>query len=176
MKFADIRQFPQAYYKIDVNLDYVEDTLNMWNRPAPNNLILDPDWQRGHVWDENQSIKFLEYFLRGGTTGRTIFFNCSSWENGYDTPVYVLDGLQRITAAKRFINNEIPAFGAYRKEYADLPRITNGRFEFVMLAVKNKRELLEVYINHNSAGVKHSKKELDRIQKMLDNTPEDETL
>ena len=36
-------------------------------------LQLNPDFQRGHVWTEDQQVKFLEFILRGGKTGRTPF-------------------------------------------------------------------------------------------------------
>jgi len=38
-------------------------------------LQLNPDFQRGHVWIENQQIKYIEYILRGGKTARVIYLN-----------------------------------------------------------------------------------------------------
>lgn len=175
MRFRDIPQFPQSYYKVDVGLDYLVDHLAHWNYPdAP--LILNPEWQRGHVWSKEQQIAFMEYFLKGGRTGSELYFNCSSWSSGYNTPIYCVDGLQRLTAALAFINNEIPVFGGYRKEYTDNPRITHNNFHMNMLAIKNKKELLNVYLDFNSGGTPHNQSELDRVQLMIDSTPETETL
>ena len=176
MKFADIPQFPQAYYSIHVDLCSLKSTLDHWNeRESP--LILDPEWQRGRVWTEDQQISFMEYFLKGGTTGRDIYFNCSSWMAGFDTPVYCLDGLQRLTAAEEFLDDKIKVFGHYFSEYEDRPRIvSNARFVFNMLCLKNKKELLKVYIDFNSGGTPHKPKEIERIQKMMEDTPEDVTI
>lgn len=38
-------------------------------------MQLNPDFQRGHVWIENQQIKYIEYILRGGKTARVIYLN-----------------------------------------------------------------------------------------------------
>lgn len=173
--FQDIPQFPQAYYKIDVSLDFLNETLEQWNSPDMGNpLILNPEWQRGHVWTKEQQIKFMEFFLMGGTTGSQLWFNCSSWQGAYNTPTYCLDGLQRITAAQKFINNEIPAFGTLCKDYSGKMRsLTHNRFTFNMLCIKNKKELLNIYVMFNSGGTIHKPEEIERIKKMIAETPED---
>jgi hypothetical protein len=70
---------------------------------------MNPDFQRGHVWTEEQQIAYVEYLLKGGMSGRTFYFNKPSWKNkdtinGYDDFVCV-DGLQRTTAIEKFLNN-----------------------------------------------------------------------
>lgn len=49
MNFRDISQFPKAHYKINVDIKYLNETLDSWNRKETP-LILNPEWQRGHVW------------------------------------------------------------------------------------------------------------------------------
>lgn len=174
MKFQDIPKFPHACYMVHAELTYFVNHLEDWDRPDMGSpLILDPEWQRGHIWTEEQQISFMEYFLKGPTTGINLYFNCSSWQRKYNTPVYCVDGLQRITAAKRFMNNEIPAYGKFLEEYEDKPR---QNFILNMLKVSNKKELLSIYHAFNAKGTPHDPKELERIQKMIDDTPEEETL
>jgi len=174
--FQKIPQFPQTYYGIDVGLDYLEDCLANWDRPDTP-LIMNPEWQRGHVWTQEQQIRFMEFMLMGGTTGMDIYFNCSSWQGAYDTPVFVVDGLQRLTAAMAFVRNEIPAFGTYRKDYkGKLRSLSHNRFRFNMLCLKSKRELLNLYIMFNSGGVIHKPEEIERIKKMLEETSESEMI
>ena len=36
-------------------------------------LVLNPDFQRGHVWTEEQQTAYIEYLLMGGMSGRTIY-------------------------------------------------------------------------------------------------------
>jgi hypothetical protein len=174
-RFQDISKFPQAYYSITVTVDSLQSTLDMWNT-REDELILNPEWQRGHVWTEAQQIAFVEYFLKNGTTGRDIFFNCTSWQSGYNTPIYLLDGLQRITAVLAFMANKFKVFGSYYSEFTDKLRMCEAKFNFHMLNLSSKKELLKVYIDHNSGGTPHNPEEIARIQKMMDETPENETI
>jgi uncharacterized protein with ParB-like and HNH nuclease domain len=177
MKFTDIEQFPRAYYQVSVELGGVKRQLENWDEPGMGSpLILNPDFQRGHVWTRKQQIAYLEYFLKGGTTGRDIYFNCSTWDRGYSTPVYCIDGLQRINAVSAFLENQIKVYGTYFKDYEDRPRMITNMFTFHMLMIRNKRDLLKIYLDFNSAGTQHSKKELDRVTKLLQDTPETEVL
>jgi hypothetical protein len=177
MKFRDIPQFPHSSYRVQVELCYLQDQLDHWNErhvDLPNHyLILEPDWQRGKVWTQKQQIAFMEYFLKGGSTGRDLYFNCSSWGGSYKTPIYCLDGLQRINTALDFLNNKIPVFGYYHKEFEDKPR---NVFHFNVLQIKNKKELLKIYVDFNSGGEVHNPKELKRIEKMIEETDPNETL
>lgn len=177
MKFEDIPKFPRAYWNTDVDFNYLPRLLESWDeRNAGSPLILNPEWQRGHVWTKKQKIAFVEYSLKGGTTGKNIYFNCSSWGGGYNTPIYCVDGLQRLSAAIDFIDNKIPAFGTLYKDYEDNIRLTDARFSFHMLKIKSKKDLLSIYINFNSGGTPHKPKEIARIQAMMDETPDNETL
>ena len=178
LSFQDIEQFPRSYWYTDCGFDYLEKMLDSWNdRDSGSPLILNPEWQRGHVWTEEQQIAFMEYMLKGGTTGRVVYFNCSSWGRGYNTPVYCLDGLQRITTVLKFMRNELPAFGHTFKQFDGLLRgLANDRFQVHMLNIENKKDLLKVYLDFNSGGTPHNPKELDRVAKMIQDTPDDETV
>ena len=99
MKFTDIPQLltNKANYKVDVGFKYFSKTINQYVEEY--GLILNPEFQRGHVWTEEQQEKYIEYVLKGGTSGKEIFFNKPSWhckaKTEYDDFVCV-DGLQRI--------------------------------------------------------------------------------
>lgn len=174
MNFSDIPQFPHSCWRVNVEFKSVDSMLKRWNEPERGTpLILNPEWQRGHVWKESQQIAFVEYMLKGGTTGREIYFNCSEWMGRYDAPIYCVDGLQRLTAVTRFTNNEIPAFGTLYKDFEGWCR---AELNFNMLKIRNKKDLLRVYLDFNSGGTPHNPKELKRIQEMIDNTPEGDTL
>lgn len=133
-------------------------------------LVLNPDFQRGHVWTEEQQIAFIEYYLMGGEIG-VLHFNAPDWPSVHKDGTYVcVDGLQRITAFMRFYNNEIKAFGYYYKEL-------EGKPEFMIrLSVNNlktRKEVLQWYLEKNSGGTPHSKEELDRVKKLLQEEAED---
>lgn len=101
MRFRDIPQFiSDGSYQVNMSWEYLIEWLDQ--RVKEEGLQLNPDFQRGHVWTEEQQIKFLEFILQGGKTGRTLYFNDPYWHSvrpktGYADFVCV-DGLQRITA------------------------------------------------------------------------------
>lgn len=166
MKFKDIPQFTKTgSYQVNMPLTYfvkwLEDNIN------ESGLVLNPDFQRGHVWTERQQIAYIEFLLRGGKSGRILYFNCPSWHHGSrDTEFVCVDGLQRITAIRRFINNEIPAFGTYYEDFED-------RFPFEIDVIvnindlKTRAEVLQWYIEMNEGGTPHTEDEINRIKKML---------
>lgn len=84
-------------------------------------LILCPDFQRGHVWTEKQQEDYITFLLRGGKTGRDLYFNCPSWNHPVGIGAYndyvCVDGLQRLTAITRFVNNELRVFGRLYGEF-----------------------------------------------------------
>lgn len=176
--FSDIPQFPTSYYTVNVDLQDLQAALDRWNegRPQGNYLILNPEWQRGHVWTRAQQISFMEYFLKGGGFGRNLYFNCSSWMDNFNTPIYCLDGLQRITAALAFMNGEIPVFGKKLSEWGGSLRTVRNNFILNMFKLKSKKELLKVYLDFNSGGTPHDPKEIKRIQEMMERTKDTEIL
>lgn len=137
-------------------------------------LQLNPDFQRGHVWNEQQQIAFVEFFLKGGRTGNIVFLNQPSWQNsgglidGYDDFVCV-DGLQRITALRRFNRNEIPAFGTLFKDFQGIIPWSDFNLKVNVNNLKTKEDVLTWYLEMNSGGIAHTKEELDKVKKMLKN-------
>lgn len=127
-------------------------------------LILNPDFQRGHVWTEEQQVKFIEYFLMGGDTG-IIHFNAPCWPNVDNDGTYVcVDGLQRLTAFMRYYNNEIKAFGYYYKEMEGRP---DNIIKISVNNLKTRKEVLQWYIEMNSGGTPHSNEEISKVKKLL---------
>jgi len=130
------------------------------------NLQLCPDFQRGHVWTEAQQIAYVEYILRGGQSGRDIYFNCPGWHSGEFGEYVCVDGLQRITALLRFVNDEIPAFGVLCSDYEDKLRMTNNIVWHVN-DLQTKKEVLTWYLEMNEGGTPHTQEELDKVRRMI---------
>lgn len=80
MRFRDIPQFiSDGSYQVNMSWEYLIEWLDQ--RIKEEGLQLNPDFQRGHVWTEEQQIKFLEFILQGGKTGRTLYFNDPYWHS-----------------------------------------------------------------------------------------------
>lgn len=60
VKFADIPQFTDSgNWECSYRLDSFIKTIDEW--VEENELELEPDFQRGHVWNKTQRIKFVEF-------------------------------------------------------------------------------------------------------------------
>lgn len=158
-----------AYY-VDVSLiklkDFIEDIEKDYK------VEMNPDFQRGHVWTEDQQVKYLEFVLRGGISGKELYFNSPVFNSkeGEDIDSFKLvcvDGLQRITAVYAFLDNKIKVFGSYYKEYTDKPRESDTRFKVYINGLTKKEELYRWYIELNEGGTPHSQEEIDRVRGML---------
>jgi hypothetical protein len=147
-------------------------------------LNLLPDFQRGHVWTEAQQIAYVEFFLRGGMTGRTIYLNYPNW--GHFSPIpkgqyrefIIVDGLQRLTALLRFVRGEIPAFGHYVNVptsdfsgpfFEDRLRMARARDNLIINInnLKSRQEVLQWYLELNEGGTPHTSAELIKVKEML---------
>lgn len=169
-KFKDIPQLTRVgSYQVNMPLRDIPDKIKKWQEDEWYNLQLNPDFQRGHVWTEEQQIKYIEYLLRGGKSNNIIYFNQPSWQ-GYATTDYndfvCVDGLQRLTAVLRFMNNEIKVFGSYYKEFDDKLSF-DVDFIFNINNLKTEKEVLQWYVDMNSGGTPHSNDEIERVKKMI---------
>lgn len=168
-RFADIPQFT-AYGKYAVTVPWgsVENTLVDFG--SLYGIDLDPDFQRGHVWNETQQIRYVEFILRGGRSGRDILFNQSGWSNRGDSrgePCVLVDGKQRLEAVRRFLRDEIPAFGTLKSGFEDKLTMTGPNFTFVVNDLKTRAEVLQWYVDLNAGGVVHSDEEIAKVRAML---------
>jgi hypothetical protein len=169
MKFSEIPRFTRdGSWECDYSLDKFVRQINMWVEEE--GLDLNPDFQRGHIWDEQQQIAYLEFLLRGGKTARVIYLNNPNWqtkESDSYTDFVCVDGLQRATSIIRFVNNEIKVFGHYYDEYEDTPRINQG-VKVNINQLPTRKEVLQCYLEFNSGGTVHTEEELNRVRELLE--------
>lgn len=173
-RFKDIPQFTssgsyQVNYPLTSLVKYIEEEVSEIG------LQLNPEFQRGHVWTEEQQIAWLEYHLRGGKSGNTIYLNNPFWNSvrkakqGEYSDYVCVDGLQRIIAAQRFVHNEIKVFGSYFDEYEDKLRLVNDNTLILNVNdLKSEKEVLQWYIDMNAGGTPHTSKEIERVKQMIE--------
>lgn len=165
MKFSDIVPYTQdGNYRVHHSLRYLKDTID---RYVDEGLVLNPDFQRGYVWTEEQQIKFVEHLLKGGKTN-PIYLNQKGWMKDFKGEFVCVDGLQRITACMMFLNNEIPVFGHLLNKFEDKIS-TSIHMEFVVNNLPTKADVLKWYIELNSGGTAHTKEEINRVKGLLEN-------
>lgn len=145
----------------------------------------DPDFQRGHVWNEFTRIRFVEHLLRGGEHGRTIVWNTPvqdamahhrhAGSRDLDDTLVLVDGKQRLTSVLAFIEGSVKVFDGHALQDFDEPSrreimSATGRLRLQMSvhALQRRAELLRLYLELNEGAVAHSPDEINRVRGMLD--------
>lgn len=164
-KFQDVPQFTRsAGHQSTQSWRYLLEKIDDWVTDLE--LELDPDFQRAHVWVEQQQIRYVEYVLRGGISGKDIYLNHPGWMGTFKGAFVLVDGKQRLNAVMRFLRNEIPAFGSVYSEYTDrLP--LHASFTFHINDLKTRAEVLQWYIDLNAGGVAHTEEEIEKVRALL---------
>lgn len=167
MKASDIKKLTDwGNYSVDTLLIYLDRTIREWQEEV--GLELCPNFQRGHVWTQEQQVKFVEYILRGGKTSPLLFNDKNGFQKGIPEDFVCVDGLQRLTALLLFLNDELLVFGHKRSQIEGIDR----RLRELALTVrvnglKTDAQVLEWYLELNSGGTPHTEEELDRVRNLL---------
>lgn len=170
MKFKDIPKLTRmARYSINQPWTTVLYTIENWQKDElGGRLNLLPDFQRGHVWNEKQQIAYVEYMLKGGLSGKDIYFNHPGWMRTFKGDFVIVDGLQRLTAVMKFLKNELPVFGYKILEFEDKLGFGDIDFIFHINDLRTRKEVLQWYIDFNSGGTVHTEEEIERVRKLLE--------
>lgn len=133
-----------------------------------------PDYQRGHVWTEEQQARFIGFLAEGGEAP-PIFVQ--RWPLEANLPDELIDGLQRVTAVVRFMRNEVPmelADGTrmFLRDFSEsdqhfLTGYGGPRMEIRYVQLPTRAEVLHFYLRLNRGGTPHSDDEIKRVRAML---------
>jgi len=164
MNWNDIRQMTVANYNIHSSWDYLEDWFKSHEKLG---LELNPEFQRGHVWTRKQQTKYIEWCLMSGKSGREILFNCKGWMKNWEGPLILVDGLQRVTAVRKYMSNKIKAFGYYKKDVEGVYPRSDCYFNLYVNDLSDYNDVLQWYIDINSGGTPHKKTEIDKVKEMI---------
>lgn len=165
MDWRDISQYTRyAAWRADIPWKYLEKTIKDYE--IDHDLLFVPDFQRGHVWTQEQQTKYIEYRLKGGQTAKEVYFNHPGWQRDFRGSMVLVDGLQRITAVRKFMNNEIRAFDFLYNEFSGRFNLLIG-FVFFVNNLRTYKEVLQWYIDMNEGGIVHSREEIERVKGMI---------
>lgn len=136
---------------------------------------MNPDFQRGHVWTQDQQERYIEAAMRGtlASSGRLLQFNCPNWNFEPHDPalppgIQCLDGLQRYTAVQRFMAGEIQAFGLpIETFYGTAFDPKRFRFRIAVFNYRTRAEVLQHYLDLNGGGTPHAPEEIARVKALL---------
>ena len=131
---------------------------------------LQPNFQRGYVWTQEQQIAYIEAMFTGSMTGKDIYFNHPTWGSFEDFekyPLVCVDGQQRIGAVFAFVENRIPLFGRLFSEYEGRMPNDRGYFSIWVNNIKTDKKVYEWYLHLNSGGTVHTQEELDKVRALI---------
>lgn len=162
------KDFPRYSNTIDHPLRHIHTLLEPGEGELP--LNMDPPYQRGHVWTDEQATAFMGYFLQtGGAHNPAIFINRRPWA-AMDGSDEVIDGKQRLTAMRRWVDGDIlaKAFGRlmWFKDTTECERrkLPSIRISYVELT---PTQILRFYLVLNSGGTPHTQKEIEDVTTQL---------
>lgn len=159
--------YPVTAWACDFALEHLEKTLAQWRTDY--GLDLDPDFQRAHVWTDAQREAFLEYLLGGGPHAREIYFACKGWSSSLSVKpaMVIVDGKQRLESVLRFLRNELPVRGAFRKDWTGVLRFSRGGSFRFSVADLDREQTLRWYLALNRGGTPHTDLEIERVRALL---------
>lgn len=165
--FHGIPQFTrESGYAVDVSWEYLEHHIEHQSRDG--GIDLNPDFQRGHVWDLNKKIGYVEFCLRGGTSARNVYFNCPGFQRGHRGDYVLVDGKQRLSAVLDFLHDKVPVFGNNLfSHFSGKLSLTGPSFRWNVNDLKTRVEVLQWYLDLNTGGVVHTSEEIERVRAML---------
>ena len=98
--------------------------------------VLDPDFQRDFVWDSKRQSRLIESCLM--RIPLPVFYVAE----GKDGRIIVVDGLQRLTTFKKYLNDEFPLtkLGDGRDESPQQNNLVGKRFSDLPITLKERLE------------------------------------
>ena len=146
-------------------------------------LQLNPDYQRGAVWTDEQAARFVGHWLEGGEVPRIWVQRWDSGDNvtpgdlarygvgasGY-LPQEVVDGQQRLRAIYRWATGEVAAemTDGQRVTYSQTNEVERRGFSIQLTYIDLPRvERLRLYLRINRGGTVHTAEEIARVREML---------
>lgn len=164
MLYKDIpRMTRDGNYRVNVSWNYIESWIE---RQQEVNLNLDPDFQRAHVWTEDQQRKYVEFCLRGGVGSNELRFNCAGWMKDYRGPFVLVDGKQRLEAVRKFLRNELIVFDQLCSDFGK-QSVMHYNFLVCVNDLDNMKDVLQWYIDINSGGVVHTSEEIEKVKQLM---------
>ena len=135
-------------------------------------IDLDPDFQRGRVWTQENQSDFVGFFLSGGMVPPVVV-----WDRPHPETRVVVDGKQRLTSLLNWFNGEIPAHLENERifvsdldpeEFRLWTSTTSGPTVVLQYTAGSRKEILDFYLRLNGCSVPHTKEEIDRVRALRD--------
>ncbi|BDH16537.1 MAG: hypothetical protein [Bacteriophage sp.] len=176
--------FNRMHYKVSTSINEIFNTLDNYlinieemhlkDKEIPKNLFPIrgiPKYQRNNdKWTQEMQRSFVENIFLGASSEILL---CSIEENLNDSlylDCKVLDGLQRLTALKKFVDNELEIFNGKKREDFErnnmFKRNIADRLVIKIYSFNNEKEAVKFYIAMNR-NITHSNEDIKRAETYL---------
>ncbi|HFG7030765.1 TPA: DUF262 domain-containing protein [Acinetobacter baumannii] len=174
-----IQPLPQPKYTCDLMMITARSQLINMAGEDDSLLVLNPDFQRGHVWTLKQQQFFIECMLRNSlplacyqlTFNMPFFASTEEEKINLRYPGLVcIDGLQRFTAIEDFVTGKFRVFNnqiAFEDTLRSAFSLKNKSFKLNVFENNDPDEIIKLYLSLNTAGTAHSEDEIKRVEKLL---------
>jgi len=128
----------------------------------------DVDYQRDHVWVQDDKIELINSIFNNIDIGKFVFVQRNM---GVDAKLYeILDGKQRLTAICEFFEDRFLYHGFYYSELSnsDKSKFKSHGITFGCLENPNKKAIFETFIKLNTCGKPMAIEHLDKVKRLLD--------
>lgn len=161
-------------YRCDVPLMDLADYIS---KLVSQGLDLDPEFQRGHVWNQEQRVRWVEYLLKSGRVhpNHPILLNHTNWLVGEreDGDFVLVDGKQRLTATLDFLSGKFSIFHGFDGNpngwlASDIPirEMRTCHLTIAINTLETRKDVLSWYLELNEGAVAHSTSEIERVRKL----------
>lgn len=144
--------------------------MELVRRVLGGHVDMNPEYQRGLVWDQNDKELLIESIFEGIEIGKFSFVTLD-FREGSDLLYEILDGKQRATTLVEFVTDQFKYKDKYYSElnvqdrlYFESYNVTMGETRFE-LAEKEKREY---FLRLNTRGKAQSENHLNKVRKQLE--------
>jgi hypothetical protein len=156
---AEVFRARTGEYPIDMYID--------WIRRGALNFCA--EYQRDYVWGMAEQQTFLRVLVSGFPVGSVALAKATDWDTCDGPYIEVVDGKQRLTTLKMFIDNEIPILlngdEVYWFEFSRAEQLSFGRptLSAVILDDATVSDRLAYFVAVNFTGVPQSAEHRQRV-------------
>lgn len=163
------RDSPRGIQTCDIDLKRIHDFFYP-EEDKTFDLDLDPPYQRGHVWTEEQASRYVGFLIQAGKGSPLVPLIFIQRDESFTRNDEVIDGKQRLTAMSRWVHDEIPAtVEGCNYWYRDTTRLERLRLPSFKVAYIDltERQRLRFYLLLNAGGTIHTETEIGKVRTML---------
>lgn len=140
-------------------------------------LDMDPDYQRGHVWTEEQQMDFVGFVMEGGRPPEVFVRELPYMTTTPKPPYYeIVDGKQRLTALHAWYHGKIPArlseehgrrlIWVTDLDEVELRHAKHNMNSSIQFLDSDRKKTLRIYLRLNRGGTPHTDAEIERVRKL----------